>query len=476
MFRGLCLMRGFGVSIFLAVYLFAVSGSNAGIFNPESFTLKNGLKVVVIENHRMPVVRQMLFYKVGSADDPPGKSGLAHYLEHLMFKGTRSMAPNEFSRVVARNGGRDNAYTSNDTTAYYQTVAKDRLELVMKMEADRMANLVFDAKEVVPELQVVIEERRSRTDNRPGSQLNEHMAAALYMNHPYRVPIIGWNHELSKLTMKDAIGFYRRHYAPNNAILIVTGDVTMATVRPLVEKYYGPIPANPKIISRVRLAEPPQRAARRVSLESRRVREPQWSREYLAPSRSNGKSHHADALEVLDVIMGSGTTSRLYRALVLEQKLALGVGSYFDADMLGPTAFGISARPASGVSLETLEAAIEAEIDKLLTHGVSKDELAKAIKRSLAGAVFARDSLRRGASAIGTALTTGQTIESVETWPAKMKAVTTRQILDAARHVFKKSRSVTGLLLPKARKSSAKSSNKKSSIWDKPVRVFGGNR
>ncbi|MBT6800774.1 MAG: insulinase family protein, partial [Rhodospirillales bacterium] len=207
MFRGLCLMRGFGISVFLAVYLFAVSGSNAGIFNPESFTLKNGLKVVVIENHRMPVVRQMLFYKVGSADDPSGKSGLAHYLEHLMFKGTRTMAPNEFSKVVARNGGRDNAYTSNDTTAYYQTVAKDRLELVMKMEADRMANLVFDAKEVVPELQVVIEERRSRTDNRPGSQLDEHMAAALYMNHPYRIPIIGWNHELSKLTMKDAIGF-----------------------------------------------------------------------------------------------------------------------------------------------------------------------------------------------------------------------------------------------------------------------------
>ena len=476
MFRGLCLMRGFGISVFLAVYLFAVSGSNAGIFNPESFTLKNGLKVVVIENHRMPVVRQMLFYKVGSADDPSGKSGLAHYLEHLMFKGTRTMAPNEFSKVVARNGGRDNAYTSNDTTAYYQTVAKDRLELVMKMEADRMANLVFDAKEVVPELQVVIEERRSRTDNRPGSQLDEHMAAALYMNHPYRIPIIGWNHELSKLTMKDAIGFYRRHYAPNNAILIITGDVTMATVRPLVDKYYGPIPANPKIIRRVRLAEPPQRAARRVSFESRRVREPQWSREYLAPSRANGKSSHADALEILDVILGSGATSRLYRALVLEQKLALGVGSYYDADMLGPTAFGISARPASGVSLETLEAAIETEIDKLLTHGVSKDELAKAIKRSLAGAVFARDSLRRGASAIGTALTTGQTIESVETWPAKMKAVTTKQILDAARHAFQKSRSVTGLLLPKVRKSSAKSSNKKSSVWDKPVRVFGGNQ
>lgn len=445
-----------------------------GVFNPQSITLKNGLQVVVIENHRLPVVRQMLFYRVGSADDPPGKSGLAHYLEHLMFKGTPNLKPNEFSKIVARNGGRDNAYTSTDTTAYYQTVARDRLELVMKMEADRMANLIFDPAEAVPELQVVIEERRSRTDNRPAAQLDEHMAAALYMNHPYRVPIIGWKHELAGLTVKDAMGFYRKHYAPNNAVLVISGDVTMDIVKPLAEKYYGPIPRGPTIVRRVRLAEPPQRAARRVALESQRVREPRWSREYLAPSRASGESGHADALEVLDVILGSGATSRLHRALVLDSKLALGISSYYDADNLGPSAFGIAARPASGVSLETLEAGVEKEIDKLLAGGVTKDEVAKAIKRLLAGAIFARDSLRHGANAIGTALTTGQTIDAVESWPDKIAKVTPEAVMAAARHVFKKAHSVTGLLLPKKRGAGDRDKTDRSDIWGSPVRVFGG--
>ena len=421
----------------------------AGVYNPKTFTLDNGLVVVVIENHRMPVVRQMLFYRVGSADDPPGKSGIAHYLEHLMFKGTRTTQPNEFSKIIARNGGRDNAYTSSDTTAYYQTVAKDRLELIMKMEADRMANLVIDPKEAVPELQVVVEERRSRTDNRPSSQLDEHMAAALYVNYPYRVPIIGWKHELEKLTVADAMDFYGRFYRPNNAVLVITGDVTLDEVRPLAEKYYGPIARGKDVVRRVGVAEPPHLVARRVVLRSKRVREPRWSRDYLAPSRVAGETRHADALEVLDVILGGGTTSRLYRSLVLDQKVALSVHSYYDADTLGPTAFGLAARPKQGVSHEALEKAVEAEIRKLLKDGVTTQEVKAAQKRLLAAAVFSRDSLGRGASAIGSALTAGQTIADVETWPEKIKKVTAAQILEAARHVFHDARSVTGLLLPK---------------------------
>ncbi len=421
---------------------------NAAVYNPKTITLKNGLVVVVIENHRMPVVRQMLFYRVGSADDPPGKSGIAHYLEHLMFKGTRTTRPNEFSRIVARNGGRDNAYTSSDTTAYYQTVAKDRLELIMKMEADRMANLVIDPKEAVPELQVVVEERRSRTDNRPAAQLDEQMAAALYVNYPYRVPIIGWKHELEKLTVADAMDFYGKYYRPNNAVLVITGDVTLDEVRPLAEKYYGPIPRGKDVVRRAGVAEPPQLAARRVVLRSKRVREPRWNREYLAPSRVAGETRHADALEVLDVILGGGTTSRLYRALVLDQKVALSVDSYYDADTLGPTAFGLAARPKQGIGHEQLEKAVEAEIDKLLEKGVTAAEVKAAKKRMLAAAIFSRDSLRRGASAIGSALTTGQTIADVETWPDKVRQVTAGQILEAARYVFRDARSVTGLLLP----------------------------
>jgi zinc protease len=422
--------------------------AGAAVFSPRTFTLANGLQVVVVENHRLPVVRHMVFYRVGAADDPPGKSGLAHYLEHLMFKGTRTIAPSEFSKIVARNGGRENAFTSADTTAYYQTVAKDRLELMMRIESDRMANLVILPKEAVPELQVVIEERRSRVDNRPAAQLDEHVAAALYMNHPYKTPIIGWQHEVETLTVDDAVAFYKHHYAPNNAILIVAGDVTVDEIRPLAEKYYGKIPANPAIKPRDRLQEPPQRAARRVSMRSDRVREPRFSRDYLAPSHTTGETRHGYALEVLSTIIGGGTTSRLYRHLVIEKALAHGAGAYYDGDLFGPATFGFSVRPRTGVGPEAIEAALDDEIRTLLADGVSAEELASAKKRLLASAVFARDSLRRGAISIGVALTTGRTIADVEEWPDRIEAVTREQVLAAARYVLKPERSVTALLLP----------------------------
>lgn len=422
--------------------------SRAAVFNPKTFTLANGLQVVVIEAHRLPVVRHIVFYRVGGSDDPPGKSGLAHYLEHLMFKGTKVMAPGEFSKVVARNGGRDNAFTSADTTAYYQTVSRDRLELVMRMEADRMANLTIAPEEAAPELKVLLEERRSRVDNRPAAQLDEHVAAALFMNHPYRVPIIGWQHELEKLTVGDARAFYKHHYAPNNAILIVAGDVTVDEVRPLAEKYYGVIPANPSIRPRVRLAEPPQRAARRVTMRSDRVREPRFSRDYLAPSHSTGETAHAYGLELLSVIMGGGATSRLYRSMVIDKKIALGVDTYYDADQFGPAVFGFALRPREGTGLDVAEAALDTEIRSLLEKGVTAEELAAAKKRMLASAIFARDSLRRGAVSIGIALTTGQTIEDVESWPDRISAVTLEQVNAAARHVLRPERSVTSQLLP----------------------------
>jgi zinc protease len=421
--------------------------AQAGVFNPETFTLKNGLQVVVISNHRLPVVSQMLWYKVGSADDPPGKSGIAHFLEHLMFKGTKLMAPGEFSKILARNGGRENAFTSNDTTAYYQVVAADRLELVMKFEADRMVNLVLTDADVLPERNVVIEERRARTDNNPAALLAEQMNAALYLNHPYRKPVIGWKHEMEGLTTEDALAFYRRYYAPDNAILIVSGDITVEKLKPLAEKYYGPIPAR-KVAKRVRLKEPPHRAARRVQLRSPQVREPRWGRDYLAPGFSSGDKRHAYALEVLNEILAGGATSRLYRSLVVEQKIAISAGASYDGDAYDLGTFSFYGQPANGISMERFEAAIDAEIAKLLTSGVTNKEVKRAKKRLLAGAIYARDSLRQGARAIGTALTTGQAIEDVETWPEHIKAVTLDQVDEAARAVFIKANSVTGLLLP----------------------------
>jgi zinc protease len=447
------LVRATVLLFIVALWTLPSTASRAAVFNPQTFTLSNGLQVVVVENHRLPVVRQLLFYRVGASDDPPGKSGLAHYLEHLLFKGTKTVAPGEFSKIVARNGGRDNAFTSNDTTAYYQTVSKDRLELIMRLEADRLANLKIAPEEAVPELQVVIEERRSRVDNRPAAQFDEHMEAALYMNHPYRVPVIGWQHELKALTVQDALDFFKNHYGPNNAILIIAGDVTVDEVRPLAEKYYGGIPPNPAIKPRVRLQEPPQRAARRVVMHSPRVREASFSREYLAPSHTSVETKHGYALEILSDILGGGTTSRLYRKLVIEKKLALGVSAYYDGDVFGPAAFGFGLRPRSNIDVGEVEAGLDSEIKRLIADGVSDEELATAKKRLMAGAVFARDSLRRGAVAIGTAITAGMSIADVENWPDRIKAVTREQVLAAARHTLRPERSVTGLLLPEESKA-----------------------
>ncbi len=421
--------------------------AGAGVFNPETFTLKNGMAVVVIPNHRVPVVTHMVWYKAGSADEPPGKSGIAHFLEHLMFKGTKTLAPGEFSRILARNGGRENAFTSHDYTGYFQSVAVDRLQLVMEMEADRMTNLVFDEKEVEPERQVIFEERRNRTGNNPSAILGEHVNAALFLNHPYRRPIIGWEHEIRGLTISDLRSFYRRWYTPNNAILVVAGDITADRLRPLAERTYGRIPAGPAP-SRARPGEPPHKAARRVTLKDPRVRQPSWSRTFLAPSYTEGATEHAYPLQVLAEILGGGATGPLYRSLVVEQKLAVSAGAYYDPSRLGPGTFGFYASPRPGVSMAKLEAAMEAELARVVDKGVTDEEARRAKGRLDAEAVYARDSLRTGARVLGGALAIGLSVEDVESWPERIAAVTVRQINAAARAVIQDGRSVTALLLP----------------------------
>ena len=422
--------------------------ATATVFSPESATLDNGLQIVVIPNHRAPIVIQMVWYKVGSADDPSGKSGIAHFLEHLMFKGTKSVRPGDFSKIVARNGGQDNAFTSNDYTAYFQRVARDKLELVMRIEADRMANLTLTDAEVLPERDVILEERRSRTDNNPASQLFEHSQAALYLRHPYRNPVIGWKNEIKRLTTGDALSFYRRHYAPNNAVLIVAGDVTMATVRPLAEKYYGAIPRR-DVAPRARATEPKHRAARRVEMRSPRVHQPSWSRRYLAPSNRVGAIEHARPLQVLAEILGGGSTSRLYRKLVIEKKVAASAGAWYSGSSYDHGTFGFSGSPRPGASVAALEKALIAEIDRVAAKGVTADEVARAKKALLAGAVYARDSLRAGPNIFGRALTTGRTIADVESWPERIAEVTLKQVNAAARAIFVERNSVTSLLLPK---------------------------
>ncbi len=420
---------------------------HARVFDPETFTLDNGLQVVVVTNRRAPIVTHMVWYKVGAADEAPGESGIAHFLEHLMFKGTETLGPGEFSRIVALNGGRENAFTSRDYTGYYQMVARDRLEIVMKYEADRMTNLRLGDAVVLPEREVVLEERRSRIANDPGAKLHEMMQATLYLNHPYRLPVIGWEHEIEQLDTETALAFYRRWYAPNNAVLIVAGDITAEELRPLAEKYYGRIPARP-VPQRTRVKEPPQYAARRLVLESPQVRQPGISISYIAPSYNSEGSEHAYALQILDEILGGGPTSRLYRSLVIEQALAASAGTGYGATAYDMSSFDFHASPRPGVEVEPLEAALRAEIARVSAHGVSEDEVAAAKRRMRASAVYARDSLGTAPNIFGRALTTGRSVEDVEAWPERIAAVSVADVNAAARAVLRDNASVTGVLLP----------------------------
>ena len=419
----------------------------AAVFNPETFTLENGLQVVVVENARAPIVVQMVWYKVGAADEPPGKSGIAHFLEHLMFKGTPTVPSGEFSKIVAANGGSDNAFTSQDYTAYVQRVASDKLELVMRMEADRMANLRLTDEKVAPERGVVQEERRQRTGNSPSAQLYERRRAVTYLRHPYRIPVIGWKREIDGLTTQDALAFYRRHYAPNNAILIVSGDATASEVRRLAEKHYGPIPRR-TLPERVRPVEPDQLAAKRVTMKSPRVHVPSISITFRAPSYSAGETRHAYPLLLLSDILGGGSTSRLYRRLVIEEKAASGASVGYLGTALDIGEFSVSASALAGGDIARLEALLKAEIEQVLEHGVTGAELARSKRTMRASAIYARDGLRAAPRVIGRALVTGQTIADVEAWPERVQAVTAAQVLDAARAVFVERRSVTAVLLP----------------------------
>ena len=432
---------------FISLWAAGASRVEARVFDPETFTLDNGLQVVVITNRRAPIVTHMLWYKVGAADEAAGESGNAHFLEHLMFKGTDTLAPGEFSRIIALNGGQENAFTSYDYTGYYQTVARDRLEIVMKHEADRMTHLQLTDEVVLPEREVILEERRSRIDNDPGPQLREMMQATLYLNHPYRIPIIGWEHEIDALNTETALAFYRRWYAPNNAVLIVAGDVTAAELRPLAETYYGKIPAR-SVPERKRAAEPPSHAPRSVTLRSPRVRQPSVSIAYLAPSYNSEGGEHAYALQILDEILGGGTTSRLYRSLVVEQALAAGAGSSYSSAAYDLSSFNFHASPRPGIELEKVEAALREQIARVRKDGVTEDEVAAAKRRLRASTVYARDSLNTAPNVFGRALTTGSTVEDVEAWPDRIAAVTAEQVNAAALAVLLENRSVTGRLLP----------------------------
>lgn len=413
-----------------------------------SFVLDNGLQVVVIPDRRAPVVTHMLWYKVGSADEAPGKSGIAHFFEHLMFKGTKNHPAGAFSREVAEIGGQENAFTSYDYTAYFQQVAPDALGTMMAFEADRMTNLILTDDVIGPERDVILEERNSRVESEPRAILGEELDATLYQNHPYRFPVIGWMHEIEQLNRADAIDFYQRYYAPNNAVLIVAGDVEADTVRRLAQETYGAVPRGPALPPRIRPTEPEQNTARTVTMSDPRVSTPSFRKAWVVPSYTTAQDGEAEALDLLSEILGGGPRSRAYEALVVEQGIASSAGAWYQSDALDATSFQIYASPRGGATIEDVEKAMDAEIARVADEGVTEAELAAAKKRYVRSLIFARDSQSGMARIYGSTLTTGGTIEDIEKWPDRIEAVTAEQVRDAARRHLDQSRSVTGYLLP----------------------------
>ncbi len=441
------LRRGLGPLLVILGLVFGAITARAELFEAHQFTLANGLDVVVIPNHRAPIVTQMVWYKVGAADEPLGKSGIAHFLEHLMFRGTKAVGPGAFSRLIAENGGRDNAFTTRDYTAFFQNVAVDRLPLVMKLEADRMANLVITDAVVKPERDVIIEERRQRIDNVPAALFDEQLQTALFLHHPYRIPTIGWEHEMHGLETADALTFYHRWYAPNNAVLVIAGDVTPAQVKTLAEKYYGPIPSR-AVPPRQRVSEPPKVASARLTMKSPRVSEINWSRQFLAPSYRSGDKQYAYALQVLAEVLGGSAASPLYKGLVVDKKLSLSANAFYDPNAYDLATFGFSARLKSGVSVEDFEAAFDGIIKDALNNGITADAVERAKKRMQSSAAYARDSLAGPARIAGAALAIGRNLDDVEAWPERIGAVTLDQVFAAAKLVIQDDVAVTGLLMP----------------------------
>lgn len=414
----------------------------------EEFTLSNGLQVVVLPSSRAPIVTQMVVYKVGSADETFGRTGIAHLLEHMMFKGTAVLAPTEFSRTVERNGGRDNAFTGFDMTGYHQTIAPDRLELVMRMEADRMVNLRILEPELAPERLVVLEERRMRVDNVPSEMLDEAAREQLFgLHRPYAMPTAGYADDVKKLGVSDLTAFYRRFYAPNNAVLIVAGDTTAAAVRTLAERYYGPVSGRP-VEPRQRPADGGSAQPQRITRADVRVLEPRWNVEFLAPSYRIGETRHAYALQVLTRLFGGSETSRLSHSLVAQDKIALSARSGYGATALGLSSFGIAIQPAPGRSVADVERAVGDEMKKLLDGGVSVGEVERAQNQLLAGAIYAQDSLASGPRLYGNALATGGSIAELDEWPQAIAAVGPDDVVAAARHVWRDESAVTSMLTP----------------------------
>jgi zinc protease len=401
----------------------------------EERILSNGMKILVKQDRRAPVVASMVWYRAGSMDEINGSTGVAHVLEHMMFKGTRDMPPGEFSRVIARAGGRDNAFTNKDATVYHQQLHKSQLALALRLEADRMANLVLSSDDFAREIRVVMEERRLRTDDQPKALVYEAHSAAAHEAHPYRWPVVGWMNDLENMRAEDARDWYNKWYTPNNATLVVVGDVTPDEVFALAEKYFGPIAARP-LASRKSQLDPPQRGIHRVRVKAP-AELPYLLMGWHAPSLRNvEKDWQPYALEMLAAVLDGSDAARLERELVRGGRLALQAGASYDGVNRGPGMFVMDVTPAPGKTVEELEQALREQIHRIVEQGVSDEELARVKAQVTAYQVFQLDSMFSQARLIGMLENAGLPYDSLELQAQKLKQVTSAQVQEVARDIL----------------------------------------
>lgn len=424
------------------------SPADRPLFGAVTWTLGNGLRVVLAENRRAPVAAHYLHVAAGSGEDPAGKSGLAHYLEHLMFKGSPNVPSGAFSRVVAREGGQDNAFTSRDMTGYFQIVEASRLPLMMRMEADRLAAPLIPPDEYEAERLVVLEERRQIVESHPQSRFREVFEATLWGAQHWRGrPIIGWEEEIRAITRQDMLDFHARFYGPANCVLVVAGDVREADLRRWADEFYGPVPARPPV-TRERAAPPAAAGEPRLLRRDPEVREPSFLQAFAAPSATWGDTARYDALYLLAHLLGGGAGSRLHEALV-EQGLAVSAGAFYSGQVLGVGSFFLHATPRPGTTPERVEQALNGVVAALLDSGATEAELRRAIRQQTAGALLALDGLGAAPRMLGGALTIGLPLEDVEFWPRRLAAVTLDDVNAAARQVLgAPGANMAGWLLP----------------------------
>ncbi|MEJ2107135.1 MAG: pitrilysin family protein [Acidiferrobacteraceae bacterium] len=431
--------------VFLAIVLAAIALS--GCSRTHETTLANGMRIIVQEDHRSPVVVSQVWYKVGGIDEPKGITGISHVLEHMMFKGTKKHPAGEFSRIIAENGGRENAFTSRDYTVYFQTLEKSRLPIAFELEADRMQNLTLDPKEFKKELQVVMEERRMRTEDSPAGRLYEGFSAAAFHVHPYGNPIIGWSEDLKHLTVDKVRDWYKRFYAPNNATLVVVGDVKPKEVIELARKYFGPVPRH-KINRTIPPPEPPQKETRHVEV-SVPAKVPQIMIGFHTPVLGKTKKPWEPyALDVLSGLLSGGKSARLPQELVRRQRVAVAADSGYDDIARAPDLFTLSATPANGHTVKDVQQALLQQIERIKDDPITKQEMDRVKAQVTASDVYQRDSMFYQALEIGMLATTGLDWRLIDSYANQINSVTPEQVREVAKRYLVPKNMTVAVLKP----------------------------